>query len=164
MHYIFSPLNHPEDTSQVFCFALAVHCGHTIVIARQWVALPRMRAFLHFVFSMLHYQIRKFWSLWFIWKHEYFGFYNTEVLGLGLCSSVLHTPDQVVPAFSRLALGASCVQEPCGGWGSEEPGGGFMLMELDHAAQVWQGTLHNYTVWPWVQLMKWVCIINGEAQ
>lgn len=106
--YIFNPLNHPEETPQVFYLASAVHRVYTIFIARQSVALLRMRALLCFavlpnqkgLVPLIHPKAWVFWVL----QHY--------LVRTQFSSSVLQTTVQIVVAFSRLALGAYCVQEP----------------------------------------------------
>lgn len=80
------------------------------------------------------------------------------MLGLSLYSSVLQVTDQIVPAFSRLALAAHCVQDPT----ERGVGGTLWLTELDRCAvQTRHFPQLHYGFW--LQLMKRVQVINGET-
>lgn len=81
------------------------------------------------------------------------------MLGLSLYSSVLQVTDQIVPAFSRLALVAHCVQDPT----ERGVGGALWLTELDRWAVHTQDFPQLYYSF-WLQLMKRVQVINGETR
>jgi len=106
---------------------------YAVFIARQCVALPRMRKLLCFAlfFSMLHYQILhlKTWVFWALQHNEV----RTEFY------TVLSCKYQIVPSFSKFILVAYHVQDP--------RAGALWLTKLDQAVQFWLGTFYNYTVW-----------------
>lgn len=157
---LFSPLKLPEETPQVSIQPLQSTCicslyCKTVLPYPAWEHCYVL--LFNFIFLCCIIKLEKFGSSDSSKSTSILGSAHM-MLGLSLYSSVLQVTDQIVPAFSRLALVAHCVQDPT------EPGGGSSVAY--RVGQVCCSDRHfaqlHYSFW--LQLMKRVQVINGETR